>query len=264
MNLRRLSPLAVAALLLPASASASVLLTESFDYTDGDLLTVGAPNWATHSGTTPLNVNSGKAVIDQADATSGKQDNNRLLSQTFDPAVDNTTKIYGSFSVNFSALPTETTIGSYFAHLKSSAANEFYARIGANTEGAAAGSFRMAVTNEAWSAVATIEYPQDLVLNTEYLVVFRFDLATDQTTLWVNPTDESSTSVTATDVPVFAAGSIEAYALRQGTSGTPAGGPGTLTLDGLRVATTFAEAVPEPSTLLFSFLGLAGLLRRRR
>jgi hypothetical protein len=195
----------------------------------------------------------------------GRQDNNRLLSQSFDPATDNTTALYGSFTVNFSALPTAGTAGSYFAHLKSSAANEFYARIGATPEGAAEGSFRLALTNESWSAAATIEYPQDLSLNTDYQVVFRFDLATDQATLWVNPTNEASLSVTATDAVSFAAGSIEAYALRQGTSGTPAGGPGTLTLDNLRITTSFSEAVvPEPSTLLCTLLGLAGLLRRRR
>ena len=251
------------------SASAAVLISDDFSYSDGAISSVSGGNWTIHSGTdsgaTALNITSGQAVINQGDTHSSGADANRLFAgpTTFDPATDNTSKLYSSFTVNFSQLPVNgDSEGSYFAHFKSSAANEFYGRIGANTAGAASGSFRIALANEAWSGTASIEFPQDLSLGTTYTVVSRLDLATDQTTLWINPTDETSASITATDTIGYAAGTINAYALRQGTSGT--GAPGILAVDGLRVGTSFAEVVPEPTSLGLLGLGLGGLAVRRR
>lgn len=247
-----------------ATLPAQILLNETFSYPDGPLTNVSGQAWVIHSGTIDLNVSGGAAFIDQNDTTGGRQDVNRQLSSGFDPATDNTTKIYGSFTINYSSLPvTGDSDGSYFAHLRSSTANEFYSRIGSSTSGAAPGTFRLAVVNEAWNVANSIEYGVDLQLNTTYRVVFRLDLATDQTTLWVNPTDESSLSVTATDAFTYA-GTINAFALRQGTSGT--GAPGDLFVDDLLVGQTFADVttVPEPSTYALMGIGLAAFFGMRR
>jgi hypothetical protein len=256
-----------------STRAAISLMSEDFTYADGPITTVSGGNWTLHSGTdagtTALNVTSQQAVINQADLHGSGADVNRLFSgaTTVDPATDNSTKLYASYTVNFSQLPLNgDSDGSYFSHFKSSAANEFYGRVGANTNGAASGMFRLAVANETWTIAGSIENPQDLALNTTYTVVERLDLATDQTTLWINPVDESSTSVTATDAITYAAGGlINAYALRQGTSGgaTTGGAPGVFNVDGLRVGTTFADVVPEPAGLgVFAAAGL--LLARRR
>ena len=274
MKKRTIAMLAALAAAAPL-AHADILLTEDFSYADGSLLTLSGNAWRNHSGTTPLTVLGGQAVIDQGTTATGKEDLNRLLSTSFDPAVDNTTAIYGSFSVNFSALPAApgtSTYGSYFFHLKSSAANEFYGRIGANTEGAAPGTFRIAVANESWNTANTVEFPLDLALNTTYTVAFKFDLATDKTTLWIDPTSEASLSISAADNVTYAVGRIEAAALRQGTSGTSPndGAPGALLVDNLIIGTSFTESVtivPEPSTWALLGLGATGLLlaaRRRR
>ena len=263
MNKSFLLPIALAGL----AARADVLLYEPFSYPDGQLSTGSAGLWVNHSGSTPLNVVGGAALIDQADAASGKEDLNRLLSQTFDPSVDNSSVLYAGFSVNFSAPPAAGTAGSYFGHFKSSAGSEFYARIGANSEGAPADRFYLGIGNEAWSSAASIEHPLELQVGVTYEVVVRLDLGTDLATLWVNPSDESSPNVSGADTIGYAVGEINAFALRQGTTG--AGGPGTLLVDELKVGTSFAEVrvVPEPSTWALLGTGavaLAALARRRR
>ena len=265
----------IVGLAITLSTRAASLLDEPFNYADGDLTNVAAPFWTYHSGggtaATALSNVLGRAFINQNDAGSGMADGNRLLSSSFDVIADNSSLLYAGFTVNFAALPFNagtSTAGSYFAHFKSTAANEFYGRIGANQEGAAPGLFRIAITTEAWAnGAGTVEFPQDLSLNTDYFVVVKYDMATDRATLWVNPADESSLSVVSTDAPSYVAGSINAFALRQGTTGSSPnqGAPGDLYVDNLKVATTFSE-VPEPSTVCLALAGVAGLLlfgRRR-
>ncbi len=258
------------------SAQATVLLNETFTYADGALTNVAPANWFYHSGSggaaNTLNAVGGQAFINQGDIVTGRDDYNSPLSSTFNPTTDNTSKIYTSFEVTFNALPFNGgtwTNGSYFAHLKSSAANEFYARIGASTNGAASGTFRLAIANETgWGATTPPTYlPTDLSLGTTYRVVSLLDLLTDKSTLWVNPVLESDPSVTASDAITYAAGSINAYALRQGTSGSSAnqGGPGAILLDNLVVGTSFFDVVPEPSAFALAGVGmliLAGYRRR--
>jgi hypothetical protein len=269
MNSRFL--LLTAGALLAASSVHAQLLSESFNYANGALETVSSGAWSIHSGTAALNIDGGKAIINQGDATSGLADLNRPFTGavTYDPTTSSASIYYG-LTVNFSTLPN--AVGSYFAHLKSStAANEFYGRLGANTEGAASGSFRLAISSEGWSAVTTTESPTDLSLDTDYRVVVRYDMSSDRATMWVNPVSESSTSVASTDAPTYAAGSvIGQFALRQGTSGTPAGFPGMLTVDDVLVGTTFAAvATPVPEPEEWAAIAGAGLIgfalwRRRR
>ena len=199
-----------------------------------------------------LLVSGGEVLIAQAGTAGSRDDANKAFDGgvTFDPVADNTSSIYYAMDVNFSALPTAATAGSYFAHLKSTTANEFYARVGANVEGAGAGQFRLSIVNETWNTGNSVEFPQDLDLDVTYRLVVRLNLATDQTTLWVNPSSESSTSVTATDAISYA-GTIAQIALRQGTSntngtGTPSGGPGDLAVDNLIVGTSFNQVSPVP------------------
>jgi hypothetical protein len=251
------------------------LLNETFSYPDGALTNVAPLNWFYHSGSggsaNTLNVVAGRAFINQGDLVGGRDDYNSPLSSTFNPTTDNTSVLYSSFTVNFSALPVNagTSVnGSYFAHFKSSAPNEFYGRIGASLVGAAPGNFRIAIANEAgFSSTSPTYYPMDLSLNTTYRIVSRLSLATDTATLWINPVLESDLSVTATDAITYAAGSINSYALRQGTSGNSpnTGANGALYIDDLVVGTAFVDVVPEPSALALAGVGaliLAGYRRR--
>ncbi len=261
------------ALTLVCAANAQPIMQDTFSYADGALTNVAAGTWLYHSGSggaLTLNVVNGRAFIHQNDGEGGHDDYNRSINGSFDPLTDNTSALFASFVVNFSALPFSSGTalsGSYFAHFKSSSANEFYTRIGANQESSTGSTFRLAIANEAWDAAKSIEFPQDLTLDTDYLVVVKLDLATDQSTLWVNPTSESSASVTATDTFTYA-GVINGFALRQGTTGSSGnvGAPGDLYLDNLMVGTSFESvtAVPEPSTAALMGIGALALLRHRR
>lgn len=265
------TPLLLASLALPAlGLQSETLLEESFAYPDGRLADMSGGLWTVHSGTGPLNVAGGLAWIDQADAAGGREDVNCLLARSFNPVADNASRLYAGFTVNLSTLPYaggSATAGSYFAHFKATGANQFYGRIGANTEGASPGAYRLAVASSDWSPASTIEYPADLQVGVTYDVVLRLDLATDTSTLWVNPVDELSQSVTATD-PISYSGTINSFGLRQGTTGSSPniGGPGTIAIGNLRVATEFSgvSAVPEPATGTLLLLGGAALLMRRR
>lgn len=251
-----------------SGARAEILLEEYFNYPHGRLADVSGGAWELHSpGTEALFVVDGAASVGQSDALGGREDVHRLLSAEFDQRTDQSTRLYAGFTVSFTSLPFSKgvyTAGSYFAHFRVKQANVFYALVGANTEGAVSGYFRLAVANSTWNSAATVEFPQDLQLGVSYNVVVRLDLGTDQATLWVNPTDESSPSVTATDPLSFATSPINSFALRQGPSGTSqaGGASGQSMFDNLVVATKFSEAlvVPEPSVWSFLTLGVTAFL----
>ncbi len=262
--------LSAGALVAACSAQAQ-LLNESFNYANGALETVSGGAWTIHSGSVALNVDGGKAIINQGDTTGLLADLNVPFvgGVTYDPTTSSDSLYYG-LTVNFSSLPNSA--GSYFAHLKSSTTlNEFYGRLGASTEGAGAGSFRLAISTEGWTAATTTESPTDLSLDIDYRVVVKYDMTSDRATMWVNPVNEASTSVVSTDAPSYLAGSLVGqFALRQGTSVSNTGFPGMLTVDDVLVGTTFAAvATPVPEPEEWAAIAGAGLIgfalwRRRR
>ena len=250
-----------------ATATQAQLLTDSFSYSDGDITTVSGGNWVAYGPdtTTKFQVSNGAAIINQGDTTSGRQDVSQAIGGTF--STTGNTVAYVGFDATWSALPTNTD-GSYFAVFSNSTSSttSLFGRIGADIDGAAAGKFRITVANANWSIANSMEFQQDLSLNTTYHVVVRYDLIAKQTTLWVNPASSASTSVTATDA-VGTQADLTAFDLREGVSGTT-GAPGVIALDNLAIGTSFSQVspVPEPSAYAAIFAGgLAtfALLRRR-
>jgi hypothetical protein len=84
----------------------------------------------------------------------------------------------------------------------------------------------------------------------------------EQVTLWVDPADESDTPAAVHTQNNFTAGigqltrfNVRAYNFD---------GSQVLWLDDLRIAGSFAEAIPEPATLALLLAGAAGALLRRR
>ena len=239
------------------NASATVLFSDDFNYLDGSLSgpsSVSGGTWFTHSATASqtgqVDVASSRVNLT---ATEGED-----VSATLFGAPYSSGTLYFSMLVNFSALPAGA--GGYFANF-GDVATGFRARLFATTVGAASGSYRLAINNGSTAISAT--FGTDLSLGSEYQAVVRYDLTAVSTTLWVNPLAELDPSVAASDVVTGIA--VSRIALRQSTA--TGNGMGVLTVDNVRVATTFNEvitAVPEPSSCALAILGGMAMLRLRR
>ena len=212
--------------LLCGTAHAAVILNEPFNYLDGPLTTVSGGIWANHSGTAgQLDVASGKAKLTQSEG----EDVNAFLSGR--PYANG--NLYASLVINLTGLPSGA--GGYFAHFKDDG-NGFRARIFVSTNGAAAGSFRVAIVNGT-NAFAAI--PRNLTVGQDYTLVLRYDTAAATSTLWISPDSEVSTTDRADATDVITSVGITTFALRQSLSS--GAGMGTLTLDDLKVGTSFGD-----------------------
>jgi DNA/RNA endonuclease YhcR with UshA esterase domain len=236
--MKRILMAATTAILTSLSAMANVILTETFTYADGPVVSGSAGIWTTHSGTTPdqVDVASGKINLTE---TESEDVNATLIGEPYTAA--GSAVLYARFTVNFSALPTGT--GGHFAHFRDKG-NGFRARLFATTTGAAAGTLRLAI---GYAGNSGTPLETDLSLGTTYTVMFKLDLAAGNASLWVNPAAETDPSAVSTDSNT--AISVSTFAFRQSLSN--GNGMGTLVVDDLKVATTFAEAldnsVPEPT-----------------
>jgi len=214
-------------------ASASLLLDESFSYTNGPLVTVSGGNWTTHSGTSgDVEVISGRVDL----RVPSNEDVNRLIAgQPYTSASGLT--LYASFTLNFSGLPSG--VGTYFAHLKGSGTSNYRAKVFAFSGGAGAGQFRLGLAGAANSPAIT--NATFLNTNQDYRVYLRYVLNSGVTTMWIEPDTEASPSVTATDAA--AASSLIAFALRQDA------GLGIIAFDDLKVGTSFNDVYTGPNLI---------------
>jgi hypothetical protein len=219
-----------------------VILADDFTYPDGSIITNSSFFWNAHSGTTgQTQVASGKINLASAQ---GEDINAFLTNASYAPGGGFV--FYSRFVVNFSALPTGNG-GDYFAHFKDFTTG-FRARVFAMTNGAASGKYRLGIANGGFT---TTGFPQDLSLGTPVVVITRYDLGAGTSTIWVNPTSESSTSLSAADGA--SSSTIYSYAFRQG------GSSGNLSVDDLKVATSFNEVLinlaPIPEALQYQVIG---------
>ena len=220
----------IATFLLSATLSgAALLLSDSFSYPDGPLVTVSGGVWVHHSGSVSgqVAVVSGRVLLNEANA----EDVNALLAGQPYPSSGTTNVFYASFTVKFTSLPGGG--GTYFAHFKNSSTT-FRARIWALTSGAALDRFRLGISST-YASAAGATNTMDLHLNTDYTVVTRLVNSNSVTvsTLWINPTAEGDSSISITEST--SAFTVVSYALRENT------GEGALNLDNLRVGTSFAD-----------------------
>lgn len=232
---------------LTAYPDVGLVLGDSFSYPDGSVITNSGFFWDVYSAGTgdtgQTQVATGKLNL----SASQSEDIRAFLTNA--PYADTGGFVfYSRFIVNFSALPTASGTGEYFAYFKDFGTSQFRARIFSSTNSAAHGKFRLAIGNGGFPPV---QFPMDLSTNTSYVVISRYNVATAaNSTLWVNPISESSPSATATDIttPV----TIYTYAFRQNT------GIGVLAVDDLLIGTSFSSVLtnlaPTPESIQFQIV----------
>jgi hypothetical protein len=255
MSIRRISALTLSLFTLlgtAASSRATILLNEPFTYADGRLDVVGSPTWARVGGTSDdLLVSGNKLLISDL----ANDDAAGALSSSV-----NSGSLYASFSLTGDSLDRTTSISGtqYFASFFTSA-TAFLGRVSpAIPGGTPAGTFRLGIANGTTSADQILA--TNLTLGTTYTVVIKFDFSTKQTTMWVNPTTEADTSVTAIDA-VTGSPTVGKFAFRQPGADTM----GDYAIDNLKVGTAFSDVViPEPASVGLLLAAGSMLLGRRR
>ncbi len=215
---------------------AAIILSDSFDYTNGPLVTVSGGTWGTHNGNTTgqVQVLSGRVLL----AHTNSEDVSVQLGQSYPATAD--IALYASFTINFTKFPSGS--GDYFAHFKAAGVTAgFHDKIYATTNGVPAGFFRVGVAN-ADNNLPSGVLTNNLSLNTDYTLVTRYVISNVISTLWLNPAAETDSSVTATDTDTPSAEG--AFALRE------ADGIGILYFDNLIIGTNFSDVLPNtPPTI---------------
>lgn len=228
------------------SSPSTVLLTENFDYAASSFLT--ANGWTAHSGsgTNPIAVASsglsypgyaGSGVGNAASMVANGEDVNRAFAA---PATSGS--LYAAFLVNVSS---STATGDYFFHYHVNSST-FWGRVWAKKD-AVTNSFSFGLSRSSTpSGGEPVFTPATYQPNTTYLVVVKYTFVdganNDSISLFVNPTpggSEPIPNLTAGDLLLADPANLAGVGLRQG--GTSTGS--TQQVDGIRVATTWAEAV---------------------
>ena len=164
-----------------------------------------------------------------------------LSGQPYAPSTN--IGLYASFTIRYTSLPSGQ--GSYFAHFKSSGTTGFGGKVYATTNGAPAGFYRVGVANVDNNLPSAL-ISSNLSLNVDYPLVLRFYPSNAVATLWLNPTAESDSSITATDAPSLI--TISTFALRESLSNP--NGMGSLYFDDLVVGTQFSDVVANTLPIL--------------
>jgi hypothetical protein len=244
----------IAILATATSANAALLISDNFDYPNGNLAgktpAVGAA-WVVHSGdgTLPISVSDGKVSLTHG--TGSRDDVNSPLANSLGAGG----KLYASFDLTV-ADPGVAITNAYFAHFLDGTSN-FASRVWITAPTSSGYRLALSNNNSAVTTIAGVARTGDLAFGTTYTVVTSYTYDTGTGSMWINPTLETDPSLAATDTPL-APMTIDGYALRQG------GGNSVQVIDNLRVGTTFNAVVPEPTSLGLFSLGTLLIGRRRR
>ena len=244
---------------LPSMADATILVQEDFTHPDGKVVSQN-PNpgpgaaWFAHSGAN----NKAIQIVDGAVTLEQSSGSGEDVSSDWGSAVGSGDTIYAGFDLT--ATGSLSANSTYFVHFKSSG-NSFNSRVWV-TAAQASGDFTIALSGDSSITDSDGEafWESDLTYGTKYRVVHSYDFDSGEKSLWIDPLNQMSARITATDSMVSNA--MVQYAFRQSTGNT------FQEIDNLTVATTFTEArtgVPEPASLMLWMLGwiCCGVCTRR-
>ncbi len=213
------------------------LVSETFSYPNGNLVPNGG--WANYSGANvDVQVASGRA-------TGGAIPNNQNDDHILFPAQATTSTTYACFDV---IIPTFTGTPKpiYFFSLKDAGAANLVSRVYVV---GTPGGWTFGISHSSTSAtVGLTPWPGGpLVAGQRYNIVVNYNPVAKTSTLWVNPTNESSPSVTDANAAI-AALAVSGAGLRQSNAAStlPASFAGTAdwnwSVDNLGVGSTFDDA----------------------
>ena len=225
---------------------------EHFDYSFGELRTVGT-DWSRVSGTSnDLNVVTGNlsytnypmpAIGNQIQISSSGADDVKLTFTSLSVAG---TTIYASFLLN-SSNSTGLSLGAYFASLGSGTTSPSYgARCWIRNGSIPGTNFNLGLSR---GSNTQLGWSGDLSFNTTYLVVISYEIVTgtanDLVKLWIDPDlsgVEPVAIVSGNQALTSDNSAIDGFFIRQ------AAGTSNANIDGLRIATTWSQA-PLPVEL---------------
>jgi hypothetical protein len=259
-------------------SSAKIRFSDHFSYTTnltsggnatlanngGSLYLTSGSFWTprgTSTGLSLLNTNDGSSLNGQALLrwTTASTPISLIAPLAGGPLVGNNDwVVYTSFKATWTGVPQNSGTIVHLYDATTSGTVGLLARVSTSISNSAAGQFRVRIESGENAAPNTnlVEFPTDLTVGTTYNIVTKYVVDATKTTLWVNPTDESSTHVVSVDNnhtvrPVYDVG------LRQGTD------TGPVLIDDLKVAVVNKPAItsitpPSGDYVNIGFTGVPG------
>jgi len=244
-----------------ATANAATFFSDSFPYADGPL--VDNPGWTNHSGAgDPVLVTSNQAISNNP----GSNDVNRHANGNVTGGGNEKWYYAGLVTVSDTRTDPNTSLDSqsYVLHFKDAGNFNFVARAHV-TDPAGASGYSFGLSAGSGNPGATT---QDLNFDQQYKVMASFNATTGDAELWIDPTDESSASITHTD-PGRVGTLVQALGIRQDGNG----GGFSAAFDAVALGNDFDSVmanvmngsnIPEPASLALALFGLAGIASARR
>ena len=239
-----LALLAFALGLAATPSMAASLVFDTFTYANGNLVPNGG--WANYSGAaTDIQVASNRATGFGPNAN----DDHILFA-----AQPVTAKTYACFDVIIPAVAAQPK-PIYFAELKDAGAANLVSRV--YVLPLATGGWTFGISHSSTSAtVGVAAWTAPLSFDVSYHLVINYDPVNKTSTLWVNPVDEFSPSVSITN-PAIAALAVAGFGLRQSASASTlptsplysGSADWGFSVDNLGVGVTFSDAceIPTPA-----------------
>ena len=219
----------------------NILFNDSFIYPDGALITNSASEWVHHSGTIfgEMQVSNHTLLVSHA---LNEDVNATLLGAPYSTNSD--ALLFSKFTVTLTDLPSSN--GTYFAHFKNARTSGLQARVWVSTTGTnTGGTYRLGIGNSSAATANSGQFPLDLTTNTPYVVVTRLVVSNGNSTIWINPTNETDPNITANDA-VSTLNDITSYAFRE----SGASKDGKLLVDDLVIGTSFTAVMPAITATL--------------
>jgi outer membrane protein assembly factor BamB len=249
-----------------SSANATLLVNENFDYPDGNLVQTERP-WVIYAtpNNSPIEVKDG-IVTDIRSGTGAHQDVYLPISST----GISTGTVYYSFDFQATIAPETVWEGGGRKHEFFFALADTGASAGrkgilyvSSPEVSTPGKYRLAIANRSVSSQITPGYSENLDIGEWYKVVVAADLDNNTSKLWVgenfnfHPNLPTATHFSEPTTPPL----LKMFMIFQ-QAGIPLE-ENSLNIDNLRIGTTFAAVVPEPSCLVLAS-SLASMLLLKR